>query len=199
MNVYDVISAERMQMLRGYAGCKQIAEELMFFQTHDTVIEIGTAEGCILRYLAKKHMITSGIGYDLSAYRLHKAVKRSAGLHLRYVLGDGEELPFADKSADIVLLPHVLEHVPTKEGVTYLLEQSERVSRYGLLVALPLKDSSSWITRSSRLLDPDHLAGLIKHKNYWIYDPSQVETFFHEQNFSFERSEKNNEIYRLRF
>jgi len=178
---------------------ERITQELSAFDKHENILEVGTAEAYIIRRLVLDKVVKTATGYDISKRRIAKAKERVAKEHLskkiKIVLGDGQHLPFADKSFDVVLLPQILEHVPTRQGVISLLKESKRVSRYGLLVSLPLTDVDRM---QSRYLDPDHLRNQIVNKNGWIYNPKNVEELFAQAGFKILRSTSNREFYILK-
>jgi len=198
--LYDFFSAEIWA--RFFRTPEKIADELKRFPHHQSVLEIGTAEAYNLRELVKNGVVSSASGYDISERRLQRAKQRieREGLSGKIALysGDGEHLPFNDGQFDVVLLPQVLEHIPSRRGVIDLLVKCRRIGHEGLIVSLPLRDSKSLVIRLAKYIDPDHLRGLIQYRNGWIYDSNQVEQLFREIGFKVERSETNDEFYRLR-
>jgi ubiquinone/menaquinone biosynthesis C-methylase UbiE len=194
---YALFSAEPWSKL-GKVPVK-IAAELQNFSKHKTLLEVGTAEGYIIRQLVRNGVAERAVGYDISEKRLRKACMRAKqeGIEhkVSFTLGDGCSLPYDDQSFDVVLLPQVLEHVPTRDGVISLLHESARVSRNGLLVSLPLIDVDLF---HSKYTDPDHIRGQIVYKNGWIYHAQNVERLFGEAGFSFTRSNQYRQFYRLK-
>ena len=77
------------------------------------IIEIGCGRGQFLNYLEKQFYSESIelIGLDLSS-KLMEVKKRNPSKHIHYITGDGEKLPFADNSADIVIYNGSLHHMP---------------------------------------------------------------------------------------
>ena len=117
---------------------------------------------------------------------------------MQVYVGTEHTINYEDGFFDVTIIPQVLEHVPKQEGVLNILQEATRISNQGVLISLPLRDSNQMLMRYAKFLDPDHVKGLIKHKNSWIYDSKQVEMFFEENNFSFERSSDNDEFYILK-
>ena len=117
---------------------------------------------------------------------------------MKFILGDGKNLPFKNKSFDLVILPHVLEHIPSKNQVSFIISESLRVSKNGILIALPLRDSKELLLRWMKYLDIDHLYGLIRYKNKWIYHSKSFEGFLKKTGYKFKRSQINDRVYILK-
>jgi 2-polyprenyl-6-hydroxyphenyl methylase/3-demethylubiquinone-9 3-methyltransferase len=76
------------------------------------VLDIGCGAGTQCRMWAQRgHRVT---GIDVSAPLIATAGRRAreAGLGIRFDVGSATELPYADATQDVVLLPQLLEHVP---------------------------------------------------------------------------------------
>lgn len=198
---YDFFSAEIWA--RFFKTPKKMIEEFGFFDKKPkSVLEIGTAEGYNIRELVKRGIISNAVGYDISKSRIEiakdKIKKENLEEKIQIVLGNGKDLNFEDNSFDIVLLPQILEHLPTKKDVRGMISGALRISKQGLLISLPLKDSSNFFVRISKYTDPDHIKGLVLNKNSWIYNPQKVENLFKEMGLDFKRSTNNNEFYRVK-
>lgn len=98
----------------------------------DRCLEIGSGEGYILEYAQsvcpENWWVGGDITYDvvLEAFKKRKKVSWS--------VFQGESLPFAAQSFDIVLACEVLEHVQSPERV---LSEIERVTRDYILISVP--------------------------------------------------------------
>ncbi len=198
LNFYDYIfPAEPFSKF--FKAPNKIKEELKHFKKSESVLEIGTAEAYIIRELIKKKAVMSAVGYDISKIRLNRAQKRidKNGLknQIKLILGNGTNLPFEDKTFDVVILPQILEHISNKKDIIKLLKESYRVSKYGLLISLPLRDSENFWIRWSKYIDPDHIKNLVKYKNGWIYNAPNVEKLFKEIGFIFNRSDRYREFF----
>ena len=68
------------------------------------------------------------VGIDLSPSSLNEAQKRDATKKVQYVVGAAEELPFPDKSFDVVSALDLLEHV---ENPAKVIAEASRVLRPG--------------------------------------------------------------------
>ena len=199
MKFYDLLSQELGHRVLGKLKRNEVALELSHFHSSDRVLEVGCAEGFVLRYLLKHNYAKEATGYEISSYKTEQAQKRarSEGLasRLSFVVGDGINLPFADKVFDVVLLPHVLEHIPTKEGMITLLKEAYRVSRFGLLLAVPVRDSRHPVFRWSKYFGFEHVIGLFKYGNSWVYDSKRLLSFLEENGCSARRSTKHDRTF----
>ena len=92
------------------------------------VLDIGCAGGFMAEALARRDARVTGIdpaGEAIGAARRHAAAE---GLQIRYDTGVGEDLPYPDKSFDIVVTVDVLEHV---QDLGKVLSETFRVLRPG--------------------------------------------------------------------
>ena len=88
------------------------------------VLDLGCAGGFMAEALAEKGAIVTGIdpaAQAIEAARVHAA---QAGHDIRYDVGVGESLPYADASFDAVVCVDVLEHVA---DLNQVLREVERV------------------------------------------------------------------------
>lgn len=101
-----------------------------------SVLDAGCGQGVISLLLAERGISSTGV--DLSAPNIEtaktEAARRGAGNLASFAQGDAEHLQFPDKSFDIVISSHVLEHLPDfDQGARELV----RVARRRVVVALP--------------------------------------------------------------
>lgn len=101
-----------------------------------SVVDAGCGEGVISLLLAERGRASTGV--DLSAPNVAaataEAARRGASHLTTFVQGDAERLPFADKSFDVAVSAHVLEHLPDLDrGARELV----RVARRRVVVAMP--------------------------------------------------------------
>lgn len=89
------------------------------------VLLSGVGTGLDLPLLPKLHYYTA---LDFNADMLARAKRRSAGLHVNWVLGDSMELPFADAQFDHVVL-HLIVAVVSQPS--QCLSESARVLKPG--------------------------------------------------------------------
>ena len=131
------------------------------------------------------------VGFDKSKYMLGVARKRFNGKP--FVRGDVESLPFKNNSFQIVLLKHILEHVPSYEQT---VGEAVRVS-----------DQNVIINFFHRLLPINFDLNLYDKRGYWNnwYSRSKFESFLYtlpindfERRFTKGTSNQTAEIYLLK-
>jgi SAM-dependent methyltransferase len=104
---------------------------------HRRILEIGAGNGAILQRLNDR-----GFGEELTALEISEAGvaairRRELARLVDAVLYDGAHVPFPDRSFDLVILSHVVEHL---EHPRLLLYQAARVADY-VFVEVPLEDN----------------------------------------------------------
>jgi SAM-dependent methyltransferase len=115
----------RLEMLR-----TQVLLERYLPPAPAEVLDVGGGPGAYAVWLARR-------GYDvalLDPVELHVAQARAAGVS-RAQVGDARALPFADGSADAVLLLGPLYHLPDAADRRRALEEARRVLKPGGVVA----------------------------------------------------------------
>lgn len=105
--------------------------------SHARVLEIGAGEGALLARLAE-------LGFARELHALEVAVGAREAILARGIAGladvrlfDGYAVPHADRSFDLAILSHVLEHV---EHPRALLREAARVAAH-VFVEVPLEDT----------------------------------------------------------
>lgn len=90
---------------------KKLFNELNIAPQGSAALEVGCGGGILCEEIARMGFDTTGI--DPSAQSLQIAVThaKTSGLHIRYVKGTGEALPFGDNAYDVIFCCDVLEHV----------------------------------------------------------------------------------------
>ncbi|MFA6099429.1 MAG: class I SAM-dependent methyltransferase [Patescibacteria group bacterium] len=139
ISYHDRITEKRLQSpfpIRKYAHISQYEAILKKIDPDDSVLDSGCGEGNICLLLAERGIRSTGV--DLSNANIQSAQKtsRERGLDkfTTFITGDAEQLPFADKSFDVIVSSHVLEHLPDfDKGWQELC----RVARKRIVVALP--------------------------------------------------------------
>lgn len=94
-----------------------------------TVLEIGCGNGIVTRVIAKEYDIT---GLELSSIGVEETTK----LGITCLQGSIAELPFPDKSFDLVLVSEVLEHLDEEIFLSGLAEVARVASKH-ILVTVP--------------------------------------------------------------
>jgi 2-polyprenyl-3-methyl-5-hydroxy-6-metoxy-1,4-benzoquinol methylase len=124
-----------------------------------SVLDVGCAEGIVCRALQQRGWQSAWTGCDSSANTLRIANRIAP--QAQWTCGDANNLPFSDKSFDLILCAEVLEHLPHPERA---LREMARVSRRWLLLSVPAEPlfrTLAWISRRLQLGgDPGHL-------NFW--------------------------------
>jgi len=130
-----------------------------------TVLDIGTGEGQVARYLAAKG--STVVGMDPVAAQISVAAERAGGPS--YVQAPAHALPFPDDAFGAAVACLVFEHI---DAVDRAMAETARVLRPGGLFALLLNHpllqtpGSGWI--DDQLLDPP--------EQYWRIGPYLEET-----------------------
>jgi SAM-dependent methyltransferase len=101
-----------------------------------SVAEIGCGDGALLAELSARGFGGTLAGYDISATAVELAGARGVA---SVSVFDGVTLPVADRSFDLGVLSHVLEHV---EAPLPLLREAARACR-ALIVEVPLERNAS--------------------------------------------------------
>jgi SAM-dependent methyltransferase len=103
-----------------------------------TLVEIGCGAGSLLAELAARGVAPELAGFDLSAAAID--IARGQDLPgVRFDAFDGARVPVADRTYDVAVLSHVLEHVPEPAA---LLVEAARVASW-VLVEVPLERNRS--------------------------------------------------------
>ena len=102
------------------------------------VLEVGCAEGRLLKGIVDHFGLPRGVGVDITPRFIRIAAKSFP--NLSFCLFDGRTIPIAAKSFDIVICSDVLEHVP---ALGVFLDELKRVA-YATLFKIPLE--KSWLT-----------------------------------------------------
>lgn len=125
------------------------------WQGEERVLDIGSGTGVYVPYLRQFIPAERYIGLDIS-YGMTQAGIENADSPTHFVVGDMEEIPFADNSFDVILANFVLYHA---YDVEHALEEIHRVLHpEGVLIAATnsqlfnMKEFDTLIHRAFRLL-----------------------------------------------
>jgi ubiquinone/menaquinone biosynthesis C-methylase UbiE len=128
-----------------------------------SVLDVGCGEGIVTERLAKGLRSAEVLGVDADATHLREEWCSRSADNLSFATGSAYNLPFADKSYDVVCAIEVLEHL---ERPRVALAEMSRVARRALLVSVP--NEPSW--RISHMLAGRnllHLGNTPGHINHW--------------------------------
>ncbi|GEM_PF-1722489 len=126
-----------------------IIEEITKLQP-STIIDVGCSEGYYLSEFNKIHSINFACGVDISHSYIKKAKNRVRSF---YVVCNAENLPFRDKSFDLVLCSEMIEH--TLQPVNVIKECARICSRY-VVLSVPTDLHLPWIRIPVKLLQIDY-------------------------------------------
>lgn len=100
-----------------------------------TILEVGCGNGFVTRVIAKEYDVT---GLELSSV----GVKNIVELGIKCQQGTIAELPFSDKSFDLVLASEVLEHLDERIFLKGLSEMGRVAAKY-VLITVPNRERYS--------------------------------------------------------
>jgi ubiquinone/menaquinone biosynthesis C-methylase UbiE len=103
-----------------------------------SVLEIGAGEGSILKRLSELKFADRLYALELSPSGVETIKKKNIPELVEYKIFDGSHVPYDDKSFDIAIMSHVLEHV---EFPRQLLYEASRVAKY-IFLEVPLEDTA---------------------------------------------------------
>lgn len=122
--------------IRRYAHVTQYEALLAHVTPEGSVLDAGCGEGVVSILLARRGIPSTGCDMSRPNVEQSRARAEAEGLGAlaTFVEGDAEALPFPDRSFDVVVSSHVLEHLPDfDKGFQELC----RVARRRIVVALP--------------------------------------------------------------
>lgn len=125
-----------------------------------SVLEIGAGEGSILKRLSELDFANEYYAVEISTSGIAAINSKRIPHLVECKVFDGYQIPYADRSFDIAILSHVIEHV---EHPRQLLYEASRVANY-VFVEVPLEDMS----RLSR----DFVFDKVGHINF--YSPRTI-------------------------
>jgi SAM-dependent methyltransferase len=113
------------------------------------VLDVGCGAGTDLVRFAKGGAIAAGVDISPSAVQLARANFAQQGLSADIREADGERLPFADDTFDLVYAHGVVQY--TVDGRA-LVEECRRVSKPGGQVVLQVYNRISWLNALSKIM-----------------------------------------------
>ena len=106
------------------------------------VLEVGCGAGTDLVQFARNGAIVTGVDLATSAIRLASANFRFAGLRAQLAVGDGEALPFRERSFDLVYAHGVVQYTTSGQR---LVDECRRVLKPGGQAIFQVYNRISWL------------------------------------------------------
>jgi SAM-dependent methyltransferase len=113
------------------------------------VLEVGCGAGVDLARFAKGAAVTTGVDLAESAIRLARANFAQQELSGRFAVGDGERLPFAARSFDLVYAHGVVQYTTDPRA---LVEECRRVLAPGGEAIFQVYNRLSWLNALSKIM-----------------------------------------------
>jgi SAM-dependent methyltransferase len=114
-----------------------------------SVLEVGCGAGVDLARFAKGGAIVTGVDLAESAIELAKANFAQQGLAGDFRVGDGEQLPFADDTFDLVFAHGVVQYTPHPQA---LVDECRRVLKPRGHAIFQVYNRISWLNALSKLM-----------------------------------------------
>ncbi|MEM0989060.1 MAG: bifunctional 2-polyprenyl-6-hydroxyphenol methylase/3-demethylubiquinol 3-O-methyltransferase UbiG [Pseudomonadota bacterium] len=135
LTIYDAVADEWWSDSKGWLKTlrNMVPGRLSYFDRlvdwHDKdVLDLGCAGGFMAEALVERGARVTGIDPAEQAINAARAHAAGNGMEIRYDVGVGEALPYADDSFDVVVCVDVLEHVRDLNDV---MKEAARVLRPG--------------------------------------------------------------------
>lgn len=112
------------------------------------VVEIGCGDGALLAELSVLWPGARFDGFELSAPAIEIARAREIPRVERLEAYDGARVPVSDRTYDVAILSHVVEHIPDPAPV---IAEAARVARH-VLVEVPLENNRSGMRPAKRAI-----------------------------------------------
>jgi ubiquinone/menaquinone biosynthesis C-methylase UbiE len=135
-----------------------------------SLLDVGCGKGFMLHDLAEMIPGITVKGIDISSYAIEHAIEDMKP-HVR--VADARDLPFSDKSFDVVISINTIHNLP-REECGRALREIERVARHGAFITVDAYRSEE---ERKRMLAWNLTAQTIMHVDEW-------EAFFTEQGYS---------------
>jgi SAM-dependent methyltransferase len=115
-----------------------------------TVLEVGCGAGVDLARFARGGAIVTGVDLSASAIDLARANFEQQGLIGHFEVADGEHLPFADNSVDLVYAHGVVQYTVDPQR---LVNECRRVLKPGGQAIFQVYNRMSWLNALSKLMN----------------------------------------------
>lgn len=120
--------------------CVEQSDEALFLQAigeAGTILDVGCGQGSLAIRIAREGFRVTGLDVSSEALRMARQNAREAGTEIEWVEGFAERLPFPDKSVDVVVSAHTLEHVRDLHAVA---AEFKRVARKRIVILTPRQE-----------------------------------------------------------
>ena len=113
------------------------------------VLDVGCGAGTDLARFARGGAIVTGVDLAVSAIELARKNFEQQGLHGEFQVADGEHLPFATGTFDLVFAHGVVQYTPGSEA---MVEECRRVLKAGGEAVFQAYNRLSWLNALSKLM-----------------------------------------------
>lgn len=139
---------------------------------HATVLEVGSCFGFMAMHLARlpTRQVTA-TDVSTGTMRLVEAMAGRLHIPLRTAVCDAARLPGSDRSVDVVLVPHLLEHLEPDHGWSAIVE-AMRVAEHRVVVAVPYEQEATVAYGHVRTIDRDDLQAWGRRATGWDWSVS---------------------------
>jgi 2-polyprenyl-6-hydroxyphenyl methylase / 3-demethylubiquinone-9 3-methyltransferase len=162
---------------------KKIIEQYGIIPCNNKALEVGCGGGIFCEEIAKTGFFTTGIDPSENSILNAAIHAKENNLSINYTIGKGENLPFDDKSFDVVFCCDVLEHVHDlpkvvseisrvlKPGGIFIYDTFNRTLISKLVAIKILQEWKRWAILPSHLhvwemfIRPDELKALLSFNN----------------------------------
>ncbi len=107
---------------------KRILNEIHFDAFSKKALEVGCGGGILSEAIARMGFMTTGIDPSSGSIQCAGEHSNKEGLMIKYLTGSGEEIPFQNKSFDVIFCCDVLEHV---RDLPKVISEISRVLKHG--------------------------------------------------------------------
>jgi ubiquinone/menaquinone biosynthesis C-methylase UbiE len=114
------------------------------------VLDVGCGAGVDLARFARAGAHVTGVDLAASAIALAKANFEQQGLTGRFEIANGEHLPFADNSFDLVFAHGIVQYTPDPQRV---VDECRRVLKPGGQAIFQVYSRHSWLNALSKLMN----------------------------------------------
>lgn len=148
-------------------GTKTIFNELLaatfipnwiFDKSFESILDLGCGTGLHMRLIKKKKKIKYCVGVDIYKEAVKQCKKER--IYNLCMTCDIREIPFRDKTFDVVMANHVLEHIPKKSALA-VVKKMERIAKSIVIISTPIGELS---------FNPEDNNKYQKHKSFFLPD-----------------------------